>query len=522
MIVENLVTFVGALLKHIIGVLLLCWRRMLRAGVIAFAIGAVVTVLVTVIGTGQAIPSVPSLIVALVFGLALAYAVALTVLVEELILGVIDLIRVIEGDISAGAHIAEVVAEREVGEVGQGLRRLIGLPVTKRTPARPGHTLPPLTRAQSQGQPVRYPARPAASTLIEAGAAGAAALAAARRAAPPPATPAEAAPVASEPTGEPVPADRLPRIAWTYEHEAIRPPAAPSAASQTAPTMEPEPAAAPIEVAETSAPSAAVEAEPIETPASAAVEAPGAAPPPAHGHMLDSLLGLATSAGLAGEVGAVVAGMLHGAPRPEAAAPGPEREVAYEDERLAAPAAIVTPEGPAEPAERVDDATEEPEGESAPAAAPMALAAASAAAPDEDAAAWAGAIPVPSSVPATVPLASVDTPAPAAEPAEPEPAATETDPTAGVTPAGRSDFSRRTLPLTGDGATLESPRAGEASVARPSAPESGLWERLSHALITRAGAPSGPFAPAPPQALPDDEPSTAGAAPQEPAPGGDE
>ncbi len=175
MILENLVTFIGALLKHVIGVLLLCWRRMLRAGLIAFAIGVVVTVLIAVIGTGQALPSVPSLIVALLLGLGLAYGVALTVLVEELVLGAIDLIRMVEGDISAGAHIAEVVAEREVGEVGQGLLRLIGLPVSKRAPARPGAALPPLTPARPQGQPASYPARAPTSTLVEAGVAAGAA-----------------------------------------------------------------------------------------------------------------------------------------------------------------------------------------------------------------------------------------------------------------------------------------------------------------------------------------------------------
>ncbi|HEU0028419.1 MAG TPA: hypothetical protein VFQ25_15000 [Ktedonobacterales bacterium] len=573
MILENLVTFVGALLKHIIGVLLLCWRRMLRAGLIAFAIGAVVTALVEVLGTGEVIPSVMSLIVALLFGLALAYGVALTVLVEELVLGLIDLIRMIEGDISAGAHIAEVVAEREVGQVGQGLRRMVGLPVSKRAPTRPGAKLPPLIRERTPGQqsvspapraaqPLSaqpQPARPAtppppttqppttqppttqppatqppatqptthlpgslaASSLIEAGAAlavkaaaAAAISAAAQHATPaPPASPPAAAASATpptEPSGEPVPADRLPRIEWTYEHEAIRPPAAPSA--DATPSATPE-AAEPLSEATT----------PI---AEAAAPVSSAAPSaPASGDLPRTLAELAganapgaptpfTPADASEDLGAT----------PAAAA----LEAPYEDERLAAPASIAMPDGPAEPAERQDetarDAEEAPEvvsGEpvepapgwptpssgAAPAGGEEAPEAVSAE-PVELAPEW-------SRSPGSAAQVVVDAPAEPAEAAEIP--ADAGQPSQEGAPASRSDFSRRTLPLSDTGPSVEGPRAEATSGPRPSAPESGLWERLSSALISRTGAPSGPFAPAPPS-QPDDESATDDAAPQEPEP----
>lgn len=477
MILENLVTFIGALLKHIIGVLLLCWRRMLRAGLIAFGIGAVVTVLVTVLGTGEAIPSESAFVVALLFGLALAYGVAMTVLVEELILGVIDLIRMIEGDISAGAHITEVVAEREVGQVGQGLRRLLGLPVSKRASARPGATLPPLTRARPQGQPAPTPARPAASAPVDAMAgaavAGAAALAGAtRRAELAGEVSASAMPdsadtqpgAARESSGEPVPADRLPRITWTYEHEAIRPPATPSQPS--APAVEPvAEAVAPISAAST----------PVTSEIPAALSTPSVSGAP---EALAEVAGGAMAASVFGSLASPDATLPTAPSAPET----PALEAAYDDERLAIPTTVTTPEGPAEPAERVDDATE-----------------------DADTVIVAAAQPAPSTTPLSSPEAApgvvasepkMSTPL-AGEGADTQPVAV-VDASQAAEAAGRADFARRTLPLGGASATLEGPRTGVPSGPRPSAPESGLWERLSNALINRAGAPSGPFAPAPP------------------------
>ncbi|HEX9039089.1 MAG TPA: hypothetical protein VF808_19055 [Ktedonobacterales bacterium] len=608
MILENVVHFIGALLKHIIGVLLLCWRRMLRAGLIAFFIGVVLTVLVGVIGTGQAIPSPAMLILALLLGSALAYGVALTVLVEEMILGAVDLIRILEGDIQAGAHIAEVVAEREVGEVGQGLRRLIGLPVTRRGPTRPGASLPQLFRSTERPAPSR-----AAADAVAAGAAtsvaamGVAALSRASRSAAPQVEPETETDISAgrTPAGEPVPADRLPRISWTYEHEAVRPPKpdtptatspstgtgsftpAPALAPSGTPAayappppneVTPQPAPVAVSAPATPEPAYAPGPEPVAPPAEA--ESPAtqattpiadatalvanvmepvaeAATPDASPHIpfnvhqaAGALSALADIAG--GIVAARAAGMFthHDAPvetpvaTPEAisAAPAPSRaaetEMAYEDERLAAPASIATPEGPAEPAERVDEPdSEEPDAPVVTPAEPPASGATLASdsahtAPltqtEPAAEPWPDPEPPATPAPATTPLPreAADTrPIPALAPTPPsEPtAAAEAAPTEAVAstpiepatvaeepsatapvveeppaaePAARSEVARRTLPL-GGGAPFDGARPRVPSAPRASAPESGLWERLSSALIQRAGAPSGPFASAP-------------------------
>jgi hypothetical protein len=65
--------------------------------------------------------------------------------------------------------------------------------------------------------------------------------------------------------------------------------------------------------------------------------------------------------------------------------------------------------------------------------------------------------------------------------------------------APRSAFARITRPVAEMGATLDATldainRVSAPTAPRASAPESGLWERLSQALIDRSGAPSGPFA----------------------------
>jgi hypothetical protein len=523
-IIENLVSFVGALLKHIIGVLLLCWRRMLRVGLITFGIGVVVAILIAVIGTGQAIPSAPALIVALLLGLALAYGAALTVLVEELILGVIDIIRMIEGDISAGAHIAEVVAEREVGEVGQGLRRLIGLPVSKRASTQSGAALPSLTSAQAKPQqPAPNPARSAAAVAelaaTAAAAAGAATIASAtphaEPAAPSTASTTPASPTASTsppsstsptsstdalgPNGEPVPADRLPRIAWTYEHEAIRPAAAQPAAS-VAPIEEPvapsTPSVAPI-----------AEAAPVAD-ATTPVVSEATTTVPARGDFPNTFAELAPAS----------------PPAPaEPATQEAPLDAPYDDERLAAPASVTTPEGPAEPAERLEDDPAEAEAAPAQPESPAMPALSSeadlgGAAPEQDVV---QSIPVPVPAPATTPLPVEETDA---QPVAAVDATQQAEPDASdalsaglVDSTARSGSARRSLPLGEVDAAIEGPRASSPSGPRPSAPESGLWERLSSALINRAGAPSGPFASAPPS-LPDDEPVADGAAIQEPKP----
>lgn len=95
--------------------------------------------------------------------------------------------------------------------------------------------------------------------------------------------------------------------------------------------------------------------------------------------------------------------------------------------------------------------------------------------------------------PATTPLAQ--DPALEPEPA-PEPAPQAAPEAVEDSPPTRSSYGRDTQPIGDLGAPFDraSRSGGAPTNPRLSVPESGLWERLSQALIDRAGAPSGPFA----------------------------
>ncbi|HEX8730651.1 MAG TPA: hypothetical protein VF725_01215 [Ktedonobacterales bacterium] len=499
---ENIIGYVGSFLKHVIGVLLLSWRRMLRAGMIAFGIGFVLALLIAVIGTGQAFPGALAVVVAALFGAALGYGVAVTVLIEEFVLGVIDMLHMLEGDVAKVAHITEAVAEREAGDVTQGLRRLLGLPISgarrpvappptlrvPRTPANPTPTSPAptdATLASSTGHAVNV--AHLTSTAIEAAGAIGAAIASRAATSAPQSAPPEPA---SGPVGEPVPADRLPRITWTYEHEAVKPPAPASEPTPT-PTVDmttPAPSTAPT----TTEPAPAVVAplaEGAETALAAHLAQPAAAPEPAPAS----------------------------AP---ASAPAPEYEAPLEDEPLAtptfddepAPATVPLPQ-----AEQVDSPASPTAFAAPPPLDPVMFAPAPATTPlareeveETPAPEPAAPDPIPpldsamlTAAPATTPLLHADghaapAPEPAPEPGPaPESAAAPAAPEAVEdAPPARSSYGRDTQPIGDLDVTFDrASRAGGAPTnPRLSVPESGLWERLSQALIDRAGAPSGPFA----------------------------
>ncbi len=581
---ENIVAFIGAFLKHLIGVLLLCWRRMLRAGLIAFAIGVVLVMLVAVIATGQAYPGALALVVALIFGGALAYGIALTVFIEEFLLGVVDLIKLLEGDVKGVAHLTATVAEREVGDVGHGLRRLIGLPVAA-SPAPPVPAMPALptlpTLPRYPTAPARPAPRPDALAREAALAGGASLLARAASAASAPSAPSAARPpqatVAAEPsapiepaadtqpahppTGEPVRADRLPRIGWTYEHEAIRP-------TRATPLPDTLAELAGVAVAGAGGLLGGSGAQAASEPPAAdtAVVVTPNEPEPVAPESLDV---------------AVVVTPTPSAPEPATSAT--EDDVSpLDDDRLAEPLALTLPDdeavtlasdtqAPPDPSldPPLDPAMLNPASattplipEAEPAAEPTAeptldpamLAPAPATTPlyPEDA----PLDPVMLSLaPATTPLHPADAPldpamlapapattpfvrkaeplaeeqvAPAVTPAvasaereqpvsqdasaEPAPTPEAAPEAAPVAPDGtasgdattarmRSALSRITRPVAGLGTALDAiNRVAPNTEPRASAPESGLWERLSQALIDRAGAPSSPFAA--PQARP--------------------
>ncbi len=493
---QNIVGYVGSFLKHAVGVLMLCWQRMVRAGLIAFGIGFVLALLVAVIVTGQAFPGPLAVTVALLFGAGMGYAVAMTILVEEFLLGAIDLIHLLQGDVAKIAHISEAIAEREFGEVGQGLRRLVGLPVSgaprKATPAarlvlpRTGGATAPAPRATSGGRLAE-----AAAGVAAVGAAALAARAAARASQAAPEKP--DAESAQAPIGEPVPADRLPRIAWTYEHEAIKPPPA-----------RQEPAATSAGIASGESSAHVEPAPPLESVAPAAEEDEVA--------LEDERL-IAPAA---------VAFHFDDEPAPATTPLPPEEEAASSETTALDDMPMFNPEMLAHAPATIPLATEEPQAtptttdpQPLPALDPAMLAAAPATTPlvhaEPDAApALDPAMLAPA--PATTPLAPEDSratpeesdaPAPLAEeearteeaPKPDAEAAPEPSEAPVSAPLGRAAYARITQPIEDLGTALDRiNRSGAVSTPRASAPESGLWERLSQALIDRAGAPSSPFA----------------------------
>jgi hypothetical protein len=117
----------GLAAKHALGVLLLCWRRMARAGLVSGVAGFILVETVSSL-LQQKFPGLDlSTVVAMVFALVVAYAVALTVFIDELFIGAIDLLKTLEGDVGAGARAIAIAGERRVGEAGSGIMRWLGV-----------------------------------------------------------------------------------------------------------------------------------------------------------------------------------------------------------------------------------------------------------------------------------------------------------------------------------------------------------------------------------------------------------
>ncbi|HEX8036928.1 MAG TPA: hypothetical protein VF510_23930 [Ktedonobacterales bacterium] len=113
----TVVYFAGRVLRHIGGVLLLCWRRMLVSAVIVGGAGLVFAEIAGSSITLQIPAPIPAQIVAALFAIGLAYGAALTALLAEIIVGALDTIRLLEGEAGAGARAASVIGERAEGEL---------------------------------------------------------------------------------------------------------------------------------------------------------------------------------------------------------------------------------------------------------------------------------------------------------------------------------------------------------------------------------------------------------------------
>lgn len=128
MVGDRIIAYAGKLFVHVVRALLVCWQRMLRLGL---SVGALSGLVVLVLGAyvTRTIPPAPlTWIVALIFGFALGYAAAMTVLADEILLSIVESIRMLEGDVRAGMRAAVIAAEREAGEAGRGITRFLGHP----------------------------------------------------------------------------------------------------------------------------------------------------------------------------------------------------------------------------------------------------------------------------------------------------------------------------------------------------------------------------------------------------------
>lgn len=225
----------GHVLRHAVGVLLLSWVRALRAGFIAGLAGVLLVELAAMLMTGRIPPDGTAQLVAGVFGFALAFGAAATVVADEILVGMRELVGMLLGEAEAGARVAATLAEREVGDASAGMLRVVGL--GRLLGLRPG---------QEAAMSSNFPLPTIAAFATSAGV-----FAASRH--EPARTNETLAELASaqrmpfEPRADaaPVPADQLPRLSWTDEIPAVRhEPAAPPVRAQAAPAADVEPATA--------------------------------------------------------------------------------------------------------------------------------------------------------------------------------------------------------------------------------------------------------------------------------------
>lgn len=111
------VYFAGRVLRHIGGILLLCWRRMAWAALITGGVGLIVAEAGGSSVTHQIPAPIPAQIAAALFAIALGYGAALTALLAEIMVGAVETIRLLEGEAGAGSRAAAVIAERADGEL---------------------------------------------------------------------------------------------------------------------------------------------------------------------------------------------------------------------------------------------------------------------------------------------------------------------------------------------------------------------------------------------------------------------
>lgn len=208
----ELILRAGKLARHATGVLLLCWRRMIRAMLVFGFVGVLAGLIVAAFEARRLLPEMPGVIAAGFFGVAVAYAAAVTVLIDELLRGMLDIVKVIEGDAEAGVRSLVAGAEHERSAL---LRLFNG---NRRANASPPIEPAPLATASSSSP--RDPARETRQDIADTD---------------------DFSNTAPRPrvNGPPVRADQLPRIEWQYD---TTPPATPTDVAWDMPTIPTKPA----------------------------------------------------------------------------------------------------------------------------------------------------------------------------------------------------------------------------------------------------------------------------------------
>lgn len=276
----QLLEYAGKFLKHAVGILLLCWRRMLRAAAIVGVLSLVLVEIVASSLTHHFLPDALAQVAIFAFAFAIAYSAALTVFVDELIVGTLDTLRLLEGDTAAAARAAAIIAEREVGEAGRGITRWLGR-------QRAAGATPAVTSATTVSG-VTHDMPTTSSASAEAAADDGETQA------------------ATEATNEfsittprprvnarPVRADQLPRIAWAYEQQDMQ------SDKDEEPATEQHPAPVPLDAKALPATEATVSADTtVEMPAPALPPLPLRAAPPMSESATQSPAPLAIIAGM--------------------------------------------------------------------------------------------------------------------------------------------------------------------------------------------------------------------------------
>ena len=162
--------------RQVVGVVLVSWRRILRAGLVSGALTLLGAEIAACLVTGSFPPPTAAHLATVALALAIGYSVAVTMLFAILLRGGIRFIRYLEGDVAVGAQAVSVFARREAREAREGHRardlgasvRLIVLGGEKRSQTAPRPTLPARSRPNWRPRPVVSPGGVAGTAAVTA------------------------------------------------------------------------------------------------------------------------------------------------------------------------------------------------------------------------------------------------------------------------------------------------------------------------------------------------------------------